>query len=414
MAICFPEEYTYRQQKLKTPTGIITLSKEAEEAATIWNKLRPELKADHIVVNNFDKYFYPLAKCSISSIRDVEMLEVPKKPKNTDTSPKIMIEPPCIFIGRGAHPLRGMFKQRIKPEDITINWTSKEKIPDYKWGTVLHDSKITWLLCWLDPVSQKRKYVYPLNRDYSKSEIEKFALAQKLKRNLLFFRRTNNFNLQTKDIKRAQLVVSSYLIDLLCIRAGNEKDSDSSDTVGCCTLQVKNITFLDPQINKIRLNFLGKDSIEFDKQFSVDKPVWTHLQNFVKHKKPEDDIFDQIDTQQLNTYISSIVPDVTAKVFRTCHGSSIFQKKLKAQTCKTPKEQYVWANTAAAELCNHKKTSSEEQIVLSLTTSRTNYLDPRITVAYCKRSGLPISSVFSPALMKKHEWAMETNQEFKF
>jgi len=165
MAICFPAEYTYRQQKLKTSAGIVILSKEAEEAATLWNKLKPELKTDLVVIKNFDKYFYPLAKRSITSMKDLENLEMPKKPKNTDTSQKskVLIEPSCIFIGRGEHPLRGTFKQRIKAEDITINWTSKDKIPDYNWGTVLHDPKIAWLLCWTDPISQKRKYIYPLD-----------------------------------------------------------------------------------------------------------------------------------------------------------------------------------------------------------------------------------------------------------
>ncbi|MCS7110174.1 MAG: DNA topoisomerase I, partial [Candidatus Caldarchaeum sp.] len=32
-----------------------------------------------------------------------------------------MVEPPGIFMGRGAHPLRGRWKPRITEEDITLN-----------------------------------------------------------------------------------------------------------------------------------------------------------------------------------------------------------------------------------------------------------------------------------------------------
>ena len=39
------------------------------------------------------------------------------------------IEPPGLFRGRGIHPKMGKVKQRIEPEDITINIGEKAKVP---------------------------------------------------------------------------------------------------------------------------------------------------------------------------------------------------------------------------------------------------------------------------------------------
>ena len=39
-----------------------------------------------------------------------------------------------------------------------------------------------------------------------------------------------------------QRSVALYFIDKLALRAGNEKDEDQADTVGCCSLRVEHIT----------------------------------------------------------------------------------------------------------------------------------------------------------------------------
>ncbi len=39
-----------------------------------------------------------------------------------------------------------------------------------------------------------------------------------------------------------QRAVALYFIDKLALRAGNEKDDDQADTVGCCSLRVEHIT----------------------------------------------------------------------------------------------------------------------------------------------------------------------------
>ena len=60
------------------------------------------------------------------------------------------------------------------------------------------------------------------------------------------------------------------------------------------------------------------------------------------------------------------------------------------------------------------KEKRENLKTVALGTSKINYMDPRITVAYCKRVDLPIERVFNKSLLSKFSWAMEVEPEFSF
>ena len=51
---------------------------------------------------------------------------------------------------------------------------------------------------------------------------------------------------------------------------------------------------------------------------------------------------------------------------------------------------------------------------ISLTTSKTNYIDPRITIAFLKKHNIPIEKVFSQALIDKFFWAMDVDKNWHF
>ena len=51
---------------------------------------------------------------------------------------------------------------------------------------------------------------------------------------------------------------------------------------------------------------------------------------------------------------------------------------------------------------------------LSLSTSKTNYIDPRITIAFLKFHDIPIEKVFSQALRDKFFWAMDVDKNWTF
>ncbi|KAM6502249.1 DNA topoisomerase I [Amanita muscaria] len=51
---------------------------------------------------------------------------------------------------------------------------------------------------------------------------------------------------------------------------------------------------------------------------------------------------------------------------------------------------------------------------VALGTSKINYLDPRITAAWCKIHDVPIEKIFSKTLLTKFPWAMEADSDWKF
>lgn len=51
---------------------------------------------------------------------------------------------------------------------------------------------------------------------------------------------------------------------------------------------------------------------------------------------------------------------------------------------------------------------------VALGTSKINYLDPRITVAWCKRNEVPMEKIFNKTLITKFFWAMSVEPDFKF
>jgi len=51
---------------------------------------------------------------------------------------------------------------------------------------------------------------------------------------------------------------------------------------------------------------------------------------------------------------------------------------------------------------------------ISLGTSKINYIDPRITVAFLKRHDVPVDKLFSKTLQEKFKWAMDTDISFVF
>lgn len=61
-----------------------------------------------------------------------------------------------------------------------------------------------------------------------------------------------------------------------------------------------------------------------------------------------------------------------------------------------------------------KLSKKEETKSIALGTSKINYNDPRITVAWCKRNEVPIEKVFTKALRTKFPWAMYCEPDWKF
>ncbi|XP_039609678.1 DNA topoisomerase I, mitochondrial-like isoform X2 [Polypterus senegalus] len=60
-------------------------------------------------------------------------------------------------------------------------------------------------------------------------------------------------------------------------------------------------------------------------------------------------------------------------------------------------------------------TDREENKQIALGTSKLNYLDPRISVAWCKKYGVPIEKIYNKTQREKFAWAIDmTNEDFEF
>ena len=384
-----------------------------------------------------------------------------------------IVEPPSLFIGRGCHPYIGKIKRRIQAEDITLNLSKDAPIPQledgHKWGDIVHEKNSIWLASWKDDITSKTKYVWLSDKSEIKAQgdLDKFETVRRLKKHIKVIRSKNYENLLSDNIKTKQLATALYFIDNFALRVGNEKGDDEADTVGVISLRVEHIDNFDD--NEIKLDFLGKDSVRYVRKVKVDPIIYKNILEFKNNKDKGDDIFDKITTSDLNEYLKTFMNDLTAKVFRTFNASNLFANELETITKKymdyTKDDKFDLlldgfnkANAKVALLCNHQKNISKnfneqtnklkEQIKtlrenkqnsknpkkyeskirtlktklglkqelknLSLGTSKINYIDPRITVAFMKTHDIPIDKIFNKSLQEKFKWAFEIDKNFEF
>lgn len=276
------------------------------------------------------------------------------------------VEPPGLFRGRGEHPKTGHVKQRVQPEQVTINIGEDAMVPappeGHRWKDIKHDNEGTWLAMWQENINGNYKYVMlAANSDVKgQSDYKKFEKARELKKHIDRIRKDYQKNLRSEMMADRQLATAVYLIDQFALRAGNEKGDDEADTVGCCSLKFEHVTLEPP--NKVIFDFLGKDSIRFHEEFNVDQQVFKNLKIFKKApKKAGDEIFDRLTTSALNKHLGNYMQGLTAKVFRTYNASWTMANLLRdmknvSGTIPEKVKEYNDANRKVAILCNHKRT----------------------------------------------------------
>lgn len=516
--VMFPSSYKKHNIPVIYKGKKIVLKQDAEELATLYARYKD---TEYIKNSTFRKNFWSDWKLTLdgSNIRDLEscdfslihkyIIDQREKQKEMTKEEKerrkkereikeekykfaivdgikqpvgnFRVEPPGIFIGRGCHPKLGKVKPRIYPEDIILNIGKECPIPGtlkgHHWGKIINDRKVEWLASWKDNITGKVKYVWLGNQSKFKAEsdIKKFELSRKLKRKIKKIRDINNQNLSSSDINTRQVATALYFIDVLALRVGNEKSSDEADTVGVTSLRVEHIKLGDK--NKVTLDFLGKDSIRYKKEFVVDNKVYKNLKEFISDKNKNRDLFDKVTSNDINRYLQGFMNNLTAKVFRTFNASYLFQKELNKVSKKISPDMdknsqinmildgFNKANIKVAILCNHQKKVSKnfnsqiekfnERIKneqkrlrkikniakneerrakikskinelkakrdmkielkdVSLETSKVNYIDPRITVSFMKKHDLPIDKIFSKQLQTKFKWAFFVDSNWKY
>lgn len=59
-------------------------------------------------------------------------------------------------------------------------------------------------------------------------------------------------------------------------------------------------------------------------------------------------------------------------------------------------------------------TNQEEGKTTALGTSKINYIDPRISVAWCYKHEVPIEKIFNASLKEKFKWALDLDKDWEF
>jgi len=515
--VLFPPDYIQHHVPIVYDGQDINLDKESEEVATLyaaflgteyienkifnrnfWNDFKRILhKNGHANITEFDKLSFNKIRMFLDE-KKVEKKEMSLEEKAEEKEQKdaiaekykyceidgkkeavgnFRVEIPSLFRGRGNNKSSGKLKRRLFPEDFTLNLSDDAPIPDPQipgrtWGKIVHDRTVDWLASWKDPISGKTKYVWLSSTSElkSKNDIEKFETARKLKRKIKTIREKYTEDMNSSDIKLRQTATAVYLIDTFALRVGNEKgESDTADTVGVTSLRVEHLTLMDDGM--IKFDFLGKDSIRYLNIAHVPDIVYNNLKDFVAHKTKDDQLFDKINSNDINKYLQKFMKNLTAKVFRTYNASNTFSQELKKVTKKMEGynkpdkiklllEHFNKANIKVAKLCNHQKNVSKtftqqidkindkitelkhkiknstpahaakirktikglkmkkqiksETRNISLGTSKVNYIDPRITIAFIKQNDIPPEKLFTKALMDKFKWAFTVDKDFKF
>ena len=286
-----------------------------------------------------------------------------------------LVEPPGLFMGRGQHPLRGKWKPRVRAQDVILNLGENAPVPEGAWKDIVHDHSSTWLATWIEKITGKRKYVWLHDSAVLRqsNDKEKYDKAKKLEKYIgKVQKQIIRIMLNSNNINQKKIATVCYLIFKLAMRVGDEKDPDEADTVGASTLRVEHIKFPEKNGKQyIEFNFLGKDSVPWQKTLEVNsqdtRGLYNNLKLFMNGKEHNSPIFDKITSSKVNMFLRSIdpknVPGLTAKVFRTYIATKTVKEELSDPKIRVDKNSpevekiYVMkmANLKAAITCNHKK-----------------------------------------------------------
>ncbi|KTG41770.1 hypothetical protein cypCar_00018793 [Cyprinus carpio] len=213
---------------------------------------------------------------------------------------------------------------------------------------------------------------------------QKYETARRLKKSVARIRAQYREDWRSKEMRIRQRA--------LALRAGNEKDEgETADTVGCCSLRVEHIR-LHPQMD-------GQDYV-----------VFKNLQLFLENKQGKDDLFDRLSIDKKKKQLSAAKKELkAAKAEAKMHRD---ERSKKGVETKKKAVQRISEELMKLEV---QATDREENKQIALGTSKLNYLDPRISVTWCKKWGVPIEKIYNKTQREKFAWAIDmTDEDFEF
>lgn len=305
----------------------------------------------------------------------------------------------------------------------------------------------------------------------------KYEKARKLKEYIQEARLDYSQKIKSKVKEDKQLGSALYLIDKLALRVGNEKSNDEADTVGCCSLRVEHIKFEENNtitLDFIGKDFIRyNNTIEIDPEvytnlisFTQNKEIDDELFDLIRSNDLNEylkNLMDGLSAKVFRTFNASVglqenLEDVkngsvdekiqffyraNKKVALLCNHQKtapknfelqmknlqdrLNEKKVKLEKLKSQlkllKKTKMKTDDTKRKIKNLKEISEKllskielknDTKNIALETSKINYIDPRITIAWCKRNKVPVDKVYSKSLREKFKWAMNTEPDWKF
>ena len=220
--VAFPPPYDYRGFVVRIKNEKVKLTPEQEEMLMAWAKKKDTpYVLDPVFQKNFLNDFVAkldarFADLTLAEIDLTELHALAEREKTANLSPEekkkrsaarkierdelkakygaavidgneteigaYLVEPPGILMGRGQHPLRGKWKDRVQSEDVTLNLDEDAPVPPGNWKEIVHDHDSMWIASWWDELAKKRKYIWLAETSHLRQERdqEKYLKAAKL------------------------------------------------------------------------------------------------------------------------------------------------------------------------------------------------------------------------------------------
>ena len=342
------------------------------------------------------------------------------------------VEPPGIFMGRGDSPYIGLWKYRVQPEDVIINFipaTQNDKAPaapkGHTWKEVINNPDITYIARYIEtvgkdstgkPILKNAKEVRfgSTSSIISASDLKKYEKADLLLENWQRVQTYIMSGIDSSDDTIRECALIAWLIQYTSIRIGSEETENG--VVGASTLKVENVKIENAQFNGkkafiLHLNFIGKDSISYSNSFIIPAKIAKSLKKSAAGHKTSEKLF-TVSANQVNQFLSECLPGLTAKVFRTAWAKKVLLEIYKpSEFVKSWPDDYKVLKLKILILdvslrLNHKKTT---KTVLSNTLEKLNdqlnKLSEKLELLKAANRTEAMKS-----RIKKLEWKIKTQQ----
>lgn len=343
-----------------------------------------------------------------------------------------MIEPPGIIMTRGDSSIFGMWKYRTVPEDVIINYVSKDMsgvpvAPDgHNWKKVISNNNSCQTVMYYVQVGRPefgispryKRIIFAAKSDTKKEkDMLKFEKARKLVQMWSEMEKHIMKGMVSNDVKRQEAATIASLIKTTGIRVGNEKDESAgyAETVGASTLEVGNIEFL-PDYN-IKLDFIGKDYVHYENIVQLDQLTYNALKKIIANRPKDELVFKNASSTNVAKFLKEFMPECSPKLFRSAYGCKLISEELhKAEaegklTKDMPSSKkiaiYDNANLEVAKKLNHQRALPKNF------NAQMEKLDKQIEDAIAKEAEVKakaeadLQKVLEQAKLAKKEWEGE-------